>query len=204
MKDSYKKQGVSRRKFIKGFGTGVIGSTMLPHILSADSRQKGETATTHDGKELILLKVNGKNIRALIEPRTTLAEFLRDHLNLTGTKIVCNHGECGGCTVMMNGKAVYSCHMLAVDAAGKEITTIEGLMNGENLHPIQEAFVEHDGLQCGFCTPGQIMAAQALLFTHRHPTLEQVKQGMSGNLCRCSAYPQIVDSVLDAAEKNWE
>jgi aerobic-type carbon monoxide dehydrogenase small subunit (CoxS/CutS family) len=203
MNEEIKSTGVSRRKFIQGLGTGVIGGAVLPHAISAaDKESKQKRPAEHEGKELISLKVNGKPVRLMIEPRTTLAQLLRDHLNLTGTKIVCNQGECGGCTVLMDGKAIYSCHILALDADGKDVTTIEGLLTGEKLHPIQQAFVEHDGFQCGFCTPGQIMAAQALLLKNPKPTREQVKQGMAGNLCRCSAYPKIMDSVLAAAEKN--
>jgi xanthine dehydrogenase YagT iron-sulfur-binding subunit len=134
-------------------------------------------------------------------PETTLVEVLRDHLNLTGTKVTCNQGECGACTVLMDGKPVYSCHLLAVDAEGTEITTIEGLMDGEKLHPIQEAFIEHDGLQCGFCTPGQIMAAQGILNKKGNPTRDDILEGMSGNLCRCAAYPNILASAVAAAEK---
>ena len=162
---------------------------------------KAEQTPLHDGKVLIVLKVNDKQIRLLIEPRTTLAQVLRDQLHLTGTKIICNQGECGGYTVLLDGKAVYSCHILALDAAGKEVTTIEGLLNGEKLHPIQQAFIDHDGYQCGFCTPGQIMSAQGLLLKNSKPDREQVKEAMAGNLCRCSAYPNIVESVLAAAEK---
>jgi len=165
------------------------------------AREKPDTAPPHKDKEMLILKVNGKPVRVLVEPRTTLAELLRGHLRLTGTKVVCNHGECGACTVLLDGKAVYSCHMLALDAAGKEVVTIEGLMDGENLHPLQTAFIEEDGLQCGFCTPGQVMAAYALLMKHPKPTVEQVKEGMSGNLCRCAAYPNIVKSVMAAAKK---
>ena len=196
------KKGVSRRKFIQGLGTGVVGGALIPHALSADTKK--DIAQVQDGKELLSLKINGKPMRVLVEPRTTLVELLRDYLNLRGTKIVCNHGECGGCTVLLNSKAVYSCHMLALDADGKDVTTIEGLLDGEKLHPIQEAFIEQDGFQCGFCTPGQIMAAYALLQKYPKPTLDQIKEGMSGNLCRCSAYPKIIDSVLAAAEKKWE
>ena len=127
--------------------------------------------------------------------------MLRDNLSLTGTKIVCNHGECGACTVLMNQKAVYSCHILAMDATGKEIITIEGLMDGENLHPVQQAFVDHDGLQCGFCTPGQIMSAQAILLENPNPDRQHIIKGMSGNLCRCAAYPNILKSAIAAAEQ---
>ncbi len=137
-----------------------------------------------------------------MEPQTSLAELLRHQLKLTGTKIVCNHGECGACTVLLDNKVVYACHMLALDAAGKSVITIEGLLQGEELHPLQKAFVDHDGLQCGFCTPGQIMAAQGLLLKNPHPTREEVLVGMSGNLCRCAAYPHIIESVLAAAQNN--
>jgi len=175
---------------------------VLPGTLASEpAKKKEESSPRHKGKEPLTLNVNGKPVRVLVEPRTTLAELLRDRLDLTGTKVVCNQGECGSCTVLLNGEAVYSCHILALDAAGKEVTTVEGLMEGEKLHPLQEAFIEHDGLQCGFCTPGQIMAARALLLKHPRPTVEQVKEGMAGNLCRCSAYPNIIDSVLAAAKK---
>jgi len=189
----------SRRKFIKGVGTGVIGGAMLPNLLGSQPREDDSSA--HQGKVPLYFKVNGRPIRLLVNPQATLVQVLRDQLNLTGTKIVCNHGECGSCTVLLNGTAVYSCHMLALDAAGKEVLTIEGLLTGEKLHPLQEAFVKEDGLQCGFCTPGQIMAAYALLLKYPNPTEEQVKQEMSGNICRCSAYPNIVKSVMAAAEK---
>ncbi len=205
MSDKSDVKGVSRRNFLKGFGTGVVGGAVLPAAISADSLQKKiEQQAAHAGKELLKVKVNGKWELALVEPRTTLAEFLRDHLNLTGTKIVCNQGACGSCTVLLAGKAVYSCHIFALDADGLDVSTIEGLLKGEKLHPIQESFIEHDGYQCGFCTPGQIMAAKGLLNKHPKPTVEQVKEGLSGNLCRCAAYPKIVDSVLAAAQKTWK
>jgi aerobic-type carbon monoxide dehydrogenase small subunit (CoxS/CutS family) len=131
----------------------------------------------------------------------TLAELIREKLELTGTKIVCNHGECGACTVLLNNAPVYSCHLLAIDADGKEVVTIEGLMNGEELHPIQQAFIDHDGLQCGFCTPGQIMAAQGLLIKNKKPGRKEIIEEMSGNICRCAAYPNILESVIAAAEQ---
>jgi aerobic-type carbon monoxide dehydrogenase small subunit (CoxS/CutS family) len=192
---------ISRRKFIQGVGTGVIGGVVLPQALSPEPAKNKKENPPHKDKEMLSLKVNGKPVRVPVEPRTTLAQVLRDHLELTGTKVICNHGECGGCTVLLDGTAVYSCHMLALDAAGKEVVTIEGLMNGEKLHPVQEAFIKEDGLQCGYCTPGQVMAAYALLLKNPKPTVEQVKEGMSGNLCRCAAYPNIVNSVMTAAQK---
>ncbi|MBN2433490.1 MAG: (2Fe-2S)-binding protein [Acidobacteria bacterium] len=193
---------ISRRKFIKGVGVGIAGSCVLPSLeQSAIAQAKEGGDAVHGGKELLSLTVNGKPVRVLVEPRMTLAELLREKLQLTGTKIVCNQGACGGCTVLLDGHAVYSCHMLALDAAEREVTTIEGLMTGEELHPIQQAFVDKDGYQCGFCTPGQVMAAQALLLRHPRPTREQVLEGMSGNICRCAAYPKILESALAAAEK---
>lgn len=202
MEKKSKSGEISRRSFMKGLGGGVIGTTVVVNSLPAlEADQKGTTESIDGGKVSLALKVNGQPIQVMIEPRTTLAELLREHLDLTGTKIVCDHGECGGCTVLLNGQAVYSCHFLALDAAGQEVLTIEGLLQGEKLHPIQAAFIEHDGLQCGFCTPGQILAAQALLLKHPKPGPDQVKEGMAGNLCRCAAYPNILKSVLAAAEK---
>lgn len=202
MSQAKNSKGMTRRKFLKGVGSGVVGSTVLLQTWPALSDAEAATnQPQHEGKVVLAFVINGKPVQLPVEPRMTLADVIRDELHLTGTKVVCNQGECGGCTVLLDGKAVYSCHLLALDAAGKEVTTIEGLMNGEKLHPLQQAFIDHDGLQCGFCTPGQIMAAHALLRKHPHPTREQVKQGMAGNLCRCGAYPNIIESVLAAAEK---
>jgi xanthine dehydrogenase YagT iron-sulfur-binding subunit len=205
MSEDSKSRGISRRKFLKGMGTGVIGGAVLPQALKGESSKTKEEsgAAAQTGKNLVplLLKVNGKPVRIEVEARTTLVQVLRDHLQLMGTKVACNQGECGSCTVLLDGKAVYSCHMLALDAAGKEVVTIEGLMKGEEINPVQEAFIEEDGLQCGFCTPGQIMAATALLKKYPKPTVLQVEEGMSGNLCRCAAYPNIIKSVMTAAEK---
>jgi xanthine dehydrogenase YagT iron-sulfur-binding subunit len=201
MSEKAKPKVFSRRSFIKGVGSGVVGSYIaVPGLTKFSQKVLEEAENEGTNKEPLSLKVNGKKYNLLVEPRTTLAELLRNRLKLTGTKIVCNQGECGGCTVLMNGKAVYSCHMLALDAAGKEITTIEGLMSGEKLHPIQQAFIDHDGLQCGFCTPGQIMAAEAILIKNSKPSKEEILDGMSGNLCRCAAYPNILKSVVAAAE----
>ncbi len=202
MKDDSKPRKLTRRNFLKGVGTGVVGTyAIAPGLETISNKIIDETHDDLEGKQLLNMKVNGKSIKTKVEPRTTLAELLRDKLNLTGTKLVCNQGECGSCTVLLNGKAVYSCHLLALDADGKEVTTIEGLLSGEKLNPIQEAFIEHDGLQCGFCTPGQIMAAQGLLNKNPKPNKEQILNGMSGNICRCSAYPNIIKSVIAAAEK---
>lgn len=202
MSEKSKPQSISRRNFLKGFGTGLVGSSLLlPQIGSAQKVDNEKMKDFLRNGEPISLKVNGRQVRAIVEPRTTLASLLRNQLQLTGTKIVCNNGRCGGCTVVMDGKAIYSCHLLAMDADGKEVVTVEGLIDREKLHPVQEAFVEEDGLQCGFCTPGQVMSAYALLLEYKQPTIEQIKRGMSGNLCRCAAYPEILQSVRTAADK---
>jgi aerobic-type carbon monoxide dehydrogenase small subunit (CoxS/CutS family) len=201
MKDKSKPKEFSRRKFIKGVGTSLASTyAYTPGIAKITKKIEKETEDFIEGRQLLSLKVNGKQIRVKIKSQTTLSELLRDHLELTGTKVLCNRGECGGCTVLLESKAVYSCHMLALDAEGKEVITIEGLMKGEELHPIQVAFKEHDGLQCGFCTPGQIMSAQALLLKNPKPGRDDVLKSMSGNLCKCAAYPNILKSVLAATE----
>lgn len=141
------------------------------------------------------LTVNGEKYQLKIEPWRTLVEVLRETLGLMGTKKACNEGECGACTVIMNGKAVTSCLVLALDAQGKDIITIEGLSEGEKLDPIQESFLKHGGLQCGFCTPGMVMSAKALLDENDNPTLEETRAAISGNLCRCTGYQHIIDSI---------
>ena len=148
----------------------------------------------------IVLKVNGINYKVAVEPQRTLVEVLRDTLGLTGTKKSCSEGECGACTVLMDGKPAASCLVLALDAQGKEVTTIEGLSEGEKLHPIQEAFVKHAAIQCGFCTPGMVLSAKALLDENPDPTATEVRKGISGNLCRCTGYQQIVDAILAASK----
>jgi carbon-monoxide dehydrogenase small subunit len=148
----------------------------------------------------ITLKVNGIRYMVDIKPQRTLVEVLRETLGLMGTKKSCNEGECGACTVLMDGKPVASCLVLAIDAQGKEILTIEGLSEGENLHPIQEAFLKHGGIQCGFCTPGMVMSAKAFLDEHPKPTQTEVRKAVSGNLCRCTGYQQIVDSIMAASD----
>jgi len=148
----------------------------------------------------ITLKVNGITYTLDVRPQRTLVEVLRESLGLTGTKKSCNEGECGACTVLMDGKPVASCLLLAVDAQGKEILTIEGLSDGGKLHPIQEAFLKHGGIQCGFCTPGMVMSAKALLDEHPMPTSNEVRKAISGNLCRCTGYQQIVDSIMAASK----
>lgn len=203
MKDKSNPSEFTRRKFIKGVGTGLAASyAYSPAIAKITKKIEEETEDFIEGKQSLTLVVNDRPVKLMIKPETTLVELLRDHLELTGTKISCNQGECGSCTVLVNDKPVYSCHILALDVAGKNVVTIEGLMKGEELHPVQEAFIEHDGLQCGFCTPGQIMAAQAILMKNPKPGKDEIIEGMSGNICRCAAYPNIIKSVVAAAENN--
>jgi len=151
-------------------------------------------------QEEITLNVNGMNYKVSVESSRTLVEVLRDTLGLTGTKKSCNEGECGACTVLMDGRPVASCLVLAIDAQGKKVLTIEGLSEGEKLHPIQEAFLKNGGLQCGFCTPGMVMSAKAFLDEHPTPTPPEVRKAIVGNLCRCTGYQQIVDSIMAASE----
>ncbi len=150
-------------------------------------------------KQPIELKVNGEIYEAAIEPNKTLLDVLRDDLELTGTKKGCDMGDCGACTVIIEGKAVNSCLVLAMDARGKDIQTIEGLAEGTKLHPVQDAFVQYGGIQCGFCTPGMVMSAVALLSENPKPTEYQVREGIAGNLCRCTGYVKIVDAILAAS-----
>ena len=149
----------------------------------------------------VTLSVNGKDVRVLIEPRRTLLSVLREELGLTGAKRGCGRGQCGACTVIIDGATAYACMTLAIDCEGREIRTVESLAEGDQLHPVQEAFLEHDGYQCGFCTPGQVMSAVALLEHVPHPGEQEVRREMAGNLCRCGAYPNIVRAVLAAAGK---
>ncbi len=150
-------------------------------------------------KQPIQLKVNGEIYEAHIEPNRTLLDVLRDDLELTGTKKGCDMGDCGACTVIIDGKAVNSCLVLALDARGKDILTIEGLAEGTNLHPLQDAFVKYGGIQCGFCTPGMVMASKALLDENPKPTEYEVREGIAGNLCRCTGYVKIVEAILAAS-----
>jgi carbon-monoxide dehydrogenase small subunit len=145
------------------------------------------------------LTVNGTPYEVAIEPRQSLLQLLREELHLTGTKEGCSEGECGACTVLLDGKTVDSCLIFALEAQGREVTTIEGLAQGDQLHPIQKAFAEYGAVQCGFCTPGMILAAKALLDSNPHPTELEIRQGISGNLCRCTGYVKIVEAIQAAA-----
>jgi aerobic-type carbon monoxide dehydrogenase small subunit (CoxS/CutS family) len=203
MEEETKGKGVSRRDFLKGIGGGAIGTAVVTRGLvrpdEADAYTR-EALGPARGQANINLKVNGKSYRVAVEHRNTLAEVLRDQLGLTGTKIGCDRGECGACTVMVNRRNLYSCSQLAIWMVGKDILTIEGLAQGDKLDPIQEAFIEHDGAQCGFCTSGQIMSGKALLLKKSNPTEAEARRGLSGNLCRCGNYNREVAAVLAAAK----
>jgi len=152
-------------------------------------------------KKRIALIVNGKNIEAEIDTRMTLAEFLRDELKLTGTKVGCNRGACGSCTVILDKNPVYSCTVLAVETGGKEVLTVEGLTSDENLHPLQKAFIDNDALQCGYCTSGMLMSIKAFMEENPNPTEHDVKNAIDGNLCRCGCYPNIIKAALSISER---
>lgn len=191
------KHSISRRGFLSSVSAGAVVAVSLAEALPEAAAQEIHAA----GQPVtVALIVNGMTRKALVEPRWTLAYVLREVLGLTGTKIGCEQGECGACTVLIDGKPRYSCMTLAVEVEGRAITTIEGLMDGEKLGPVQQAFVDEDAIQCGFCTPGQIMAVEGLLRSNPNPTLDQIRTGVSGNLCRCGAYKTIFSAAARAAE----
>jgi xanthine dehydrogenase YagT iron-sulfur-binding subunit len=191
--------GVTRRDFMKISGIGVAVPLLVgPTVVKA----AGEDVGVHGpGKVPVELTVNGKTLNAQLEPRVTLLDALRDNFNLTGAKRVCDRGVCGACTVLMDGKTVYACAVLAIDAQGKKITTIEGLTEGDALTPVMQAFVDHDAQQCGFCTPGFIVATTHFLEQHPHPTAEDIRRGLSGNYCRCGTYDGIRAVVLASSQE---
>jgi xanthine dehydrogenase YagT iron-sulfur-binding subunit len=192
--------GVSRRGFISSVGTGAIGVAAVAKLGAAPQPAAPAPTDVPAGDVgQITLVVNGRTHKILVEPRWSLLHVLRDRLGLTGTKPGCERGECGACTVLIDGKARYACMTLALEADGCQVTTIEGLMKGEDLGPTQQAFADEDAFQCGYCTPGQVMAAEALLRANPSPTLDEIRQGMAGNICRCGAYAHIFKAVEKAA-----
>ncbi|MBA3806334.1 MAG: (2Fe-2S)-binding protein [Acidobacteria bacterium] len=190
------------RGFLKGAGVTAAGAAIIDSGLIGIREANAEMATPSvvgPGRVRLALSVNGAVHKVEVEPRTTLAEALRFELDKTGTKVVCDRGSCSACTVWLDSTPVCSCMTFALDVGERQITTIEGLANGDELHPVQEAFIEHDALQCGFCTPGMIMSCAALLKRNSSPTLEDVKTATSGNLCRCGTYPKVFEATLAAA-----
>ena len=193
---------ITRRSFIKGAGA-VAAAAGLIQVPEA----RAENASAADGiaerigpaAETIELKINGEARRVTLEPRVTLLRALRENLGLTGTKLVCDRGACGACTVHLDGRPVTSCMILAIDARGHEITTIEGLGTPANMHPVQAGFVEHDGMQCGFCTPGMVMSVAAALAENPAASREDIRQATAGNICRCGTYPHVFEAALTAA-----
>jgi aerobic-type carbon monoxide dehydrogenase small subunit (CoxS/CutS family) len=191
--------GLSRRDFLKISGVSAAAPLVAQAgVLIAEAE---EVPIQGPGKVPVTLNVNGKTLKAQMEPRVTLLDALRDQFELTGAKRVCDRGTCGACTVLLDGKAVYSCSVLAIDAQDRRITTVEGLGEPGKLHPVQQAFVDNDAQQCGFCTPGFVVATKAFLDQHPHPTLEQIKHGLGGNFCRCGTYAGIRAAVMQAAGK---
>lgn len=197
------KSGMSRRNFLKISGVSAVAPLAAPLVAATsvlELEAQTDTGVQGPGKVPVTLNVNGKNLNAQLEPRVTLLDALRDQFELTGAKRVCDRGTCGACTVHLDGKAVYSCSVLAIDAQGHQITTIESLSQDGKLHPIQQAFVDNDAQQCGFCTPGFVMACKAFLDHHPNPTMEQIKHGVSGNFCRCGTYAGIRAALMQAAK----
>ncbi len=195
-KHSDSQVGLSRRGFLSSVGAGAVVAVSLKDVAETPAQEIKDA-----GRMLtITLSVNGSARKTMVEPRWSLAYVLREVLGLTSTKIGCDRGECGACTVLIDDRPRYSCMTLAVEAQGHEVTTLEGLMTGEKLGPVQRAFAEEDAFQCGFCTPGQIMAVEGLLRRHPEPTIEQIRQNLSGNLCRCGTYNHILRAAAKAAE----
>ena len=194
----------TRRKFIKQVAGTSAALAIGPHLVGSASLEQVTSTTTPAGATDLVkvnLKINGKSHALDVDPRVTLLDALRERLQLTGSKKGCDHGQCGACTVLVNGRRINSCLTLAVMHEGDDITTIEGLANGDELHPVQAAFIEHDGFQCGYCTPGQICSAVALLKENHANSDDEIREWMSGNICRCGAYPNILAAIKEAKTK---
>jgi xanthine dehydrogenase YagT iron-sulfur-binding subunit len=193
-----KGSGLSRRRFLKVSGISLSVPLVMGHrvinVAGAEVKVYGPT------KVPIQLMINGKASTVNVEPRVTLLEALRNELDITGAKRVCDRATCGACTMIVDGKPVYSCSVLAIEAQGKQITTVESLMQGDKLHPLQQAFIDNDGQQCGFCTPGFVVAAKAFLDKNPNPTSEQIQKGLGGNLCRCGTYMGVRAAVAQTAK----
>jgi xanthine dehydrogenase YagT iron-sulfur-binding subunit len=196
--DENPESGVSRRNFLKGTGVALT----IPLVAKSEKIVKAggaDVPVLGPGKVNITLNINGAKKNASVEPRVTLLDALRNDLDITGAKRVCDRATCGACTMIMDGKAIYACTVLAIEAQGKKIQTVEGLARDGKLHPVQQAFVDNDAQQCGFCTPGFVMACKALLEEHSNPTPEQITEGLGGNLCRCGTYVGIKAAIAQVA-----
>lgn len=192
--------GVSRRDFLRGTGVAVSGAILVGEAQAIGAQADGSADVRGPGEVPVTLRVNGENRQLKIEPRVTLLDALRDRLDITGSKRVCDRATCGACTMLLDDRPVYGCTVLAIEAEGHEVTTIENFSKGGKLHPVMAAFVKHDAQQCGFCTPGFVMACIAFLKDHPNPTMEDIEKGLGGNLCRCGTYDGIRLAVLDAAK----
>jgi xanthine dehydrogenase YagT iron-sulfur-binding subunit len=190
--------GVSRRDFLKISGISAIPLVAGPEVVIAADKK---VPVYGPGKLAMEFTINRKKYKTNLEPRVTLLDALRDHFQLTGAKRVCDRGECGACTVLIDDRVVYSCMALAIEAQGSQITTVESLARGNELNPIQQAFVDHDASQCGFCTPGFVMACKAFLDKHPKPTTDDIRRGVSGNFCRCGTYEGIKQAIAQLARK---
>jgi xanthine dehydrogenase YagT iron-sulfur-binding subunit len=186
--------GFSRRTFLKTVGAGGVAAGVLG---PADAAAAQAVNGVGPGPIAIQLNINGRIHKLQVEPRVTLLDAIRDRLNITGVKRVCDRGACGACTMIVDGKTVYACSMLAIEAQGKTIRTVESFTQGTVLHPVEQAFCEHDGLMCGFCTPGFVTATVALLEKNPKPTPEQVRKALDGNICRCGTYKRVLEAALD-------
>jgi xanthine dehydrogenase YagT iron-sulfur-binding subunit len=200
--ESRPSKGFSRRQFIKGSGLAAVSASVLANegLLKAATRDE-TPGVSGPGPVPVHLRINGVEHQLRVEPRVTLLDALRNRLDMTGAKKVCDRASCGACTVILDGRPAYSCTVLAIDAQGRSIETIEGLAPKGKLHPISQSFVDHDAQQCGFCTAGFVMAVKAFLDKHPHPTEEEVRQSLNGNLCRCGTYVGIRGAALEAAAK---
>ena len=187
--------GFNRRTFLKTVGAGSIAAGVLGPGQTADAQG---VRAVGPGAVPIQLNINGRVHKLEVEPRVTLLDALRTRLDITGVKRVCDRGACGACTMLLDGKMIYSCSTLAIEAQGKPIRTVESLAQGTVLHPVQQAFCEHDGLMCGFCTPGFVLATVALLEQNPKPTVEQARKALDGNICRCGTYKGVLDAALTA------
>jgi len=190
-----------RRKFLKQSSALTALALASPALLTATGNNLDEKVAEYFEKQSLQIEVNGIKHKLSVEPRVTLLDMLREQLHLTGSKKGCDFGQCGACTVHVNGKRVLSCLSLAIMQDGKKITTIEGVADGDTLHPMQQAFIKHEGMQCGYCTPGQIMSAISCVREGHANNKDEIRQYMSGNICRCGAYPNIVDAITEVKQK---